>query len=864
MKRARLLATILILAMALTGMVIPVSVAAESAIVAWDGTSTEAPEGSGTAAAPYLVSNAAQLAWIAEQSVAGSSYSKYVTLEADIDLGGKAWNPIGGSDGSGSFRGTFDGKGHTVYNLTVSGLERSGLFGSLINATVTDVKFVNAQIATTATEKGFGGALAGYTQGSTISDIFVDATSSIIGYNAGGLIGRTWSSMSNISYCVNNASVSTDGANAGEAAGGIVGLAGTVNITYCINNGAVQNGAATGEQMVGGIAGRFGATTAGTISYCLNTGSVSSSHTAGCIAGKSMLAGCSYVNCVSTVPLAKGNKDYSGALVGRFTSAATATDCYIITSSTYDVTGKNATSAAYLTQNNVADAKTDAELTALNAAAKAIRDEVMPEEPEEPEQPEQPEQPELIAWDGTSTEAPEGLGTAASPYLVSTAAQLAWIAEQSVAGSSYSKYVTLEADIDLGGKAWNPIGGSTGSSSFRGTFDGKGHTVYNLKVSGLERSGLFGSLINATATNVKFVNAQITTTATDKGFGGALAGYVHGSTVSKITVDKTSSIIGYNAGGVAGRTWSSMSNISYCVNYATVSTDGAVSGECAGGIAGLAGVVNITYCINFGTIGTGGKNNEMVGGISGRFGATTAGTVSYCLNVGPVSSSHTAGGISGSNFLAGCAFENCVSTVPVTAGNKDYSGSLVGRFSAAGTATDCYVVTSETYGVTGKNQTSAANATLTNVVDAKTDAELTALSAAAQAIRDKVIPAEIVIAGAQTNVHAETGKFDVRFLATVNTIGVRSYGFVISASWTEGETPHSVSKTYSDLTTVFRSINAAGETVAADDGFWFAPATLTGIPADLTVEFTVTPFLILADGNQQNGAPATFRISASE
>ena len=55
---------------------------------------------------------------------------------------------------------------------------------------------------------------------------------------------------------------------------------------------------------------------------------------------------------------------------------------------------------------------------------------------------------------------PAGAGTQVSPYIITTAEQLAWIAKQTndIASWSVDKYVLLSADIDLAGKRWIPIG----------------------------------------------------------------------------------------------------------------------------------------------------------------------------------------------------------------------------------------------------------------------------------------------------------------------------------------------------------------------------------------------------------------------
>lgn len=97
---------------------------------------------------------------------------------------------------------------------------------------------------------------------------------------------------------------------------------------------------------------------------------------------------------------------------------------------------------------------------------------------------------DVDVWDGVSvaTSLTEGTGTKEDPYVITTGAQLAYIANESnLNGFSFrGKYFILNNDIDLGGNMWTPIGKShfPYSFPFAGLFDGNGHTIYNLKTSG--------------------------------------------------------------------------------------------------------------------------------------------------------------------------------------------------------------------------------------------------------------------------------------------------------------------------------------------------------------------------------------------
>lgn len=202
----------------------------------WDGsTSTEIKIGNGTQEFPYLISNGAELAYLAEQVDAGNSYEGvYFQLATDIDLNGKEWNPIGTYNNP--FRGIFDGAGHIIANgrITISSLATSvnayGIFASIgggnSKTEIRNVEFQNINITLTAsgntssntTEKGYNiGIVTGTMfRNSTIKNVIVKGsnisdTNTITIYNnsyqvlVGGIAGNA----------INSASSTTDpgGAN---------------------------------------------------------------------------------------------------------------------------------------------------------------------------------------------------------------------------------------------------------------------------------------------------------------------------------------------------------------------------------------------------------------------------------------------------------------------------------------------------------------------------------------------------------------------------------------------------------------------------------------------------------------------------
>jgi len=130
---------------------------------------------------------------------AGTNYNGYVVkLEADLDLSGISWTPIGrvtkDNDKFYDFYGTFDGQGHTISNLTVGSDDsytsedghNEGLFGGTRNATVKNLIMENATI------KGnyFVGAVIAHAQASTTVENVLVKNSNVTGRcYTGGIIG---------------------------------------------------------------------------------------------------------------------------------------------------------------------------------------------------------------------------------------------------------------------------------------------------------------------------------------------------------------------------------------------------------------------------------------------------------------------------------------------------------------------------------------------------------------------------------------------------------------------------------------------------------------------------------------------------
>ena len=179
----------------------------------------------------YTVTSADGLMNIAKL-VNGGKSDINITLDTDIDLTGKDWTPIG-TDYDNSYKGTFDGGGHTITGLTfTTNDEYAGLFGWLNRAgTVKNVVMEGVQITS---HQIYGGSI-------------------------GGVVGSGWGTIENCSV---------SGSVSGTVyVGGVVGVQIGGSITGCSSSATVK-----GMVDVGGVAGQTNSSA--TLTACYATGNV--------------------------------------------------------------------------------------------------------------------------------------------------------------------------------------------------------------------------------------------------------------------------------------------------------------------------------------------------------------------------------------------------------------------------------------------------------------------------------------------------------------------------------------------------------------------------------------------------------------
>ena len=215
--------------------------------------------GSGTETDPYQINTAAGLKWFRDKVNNAKNAANNIEdtkicaeLTKDIDLSGEAWTPIGIGGafyaGTPPYSGTFDGKGHTIKNLSIdSSAHYVGLFGYVYGGTIR-----NLTVSGSVKGSEHTGGIAGAANGGTFEN------------------------------CANQCAVQ------GGTTGGIIGFAteeGTLIVRDCYNVGSITT---TTGNSVGGIIGQC-INTSGTIRNCYNAGTVTGTASVGAIIGNPLI-----------------------------------------------------------------------------------------------------------------------------------------------------------------------------------------------------------------------------------------------------------------------------------------------------------------------------------------------------------------------------------------------------------------------------------------------------------------------------------------------------------------------------------------------------------------------------------------------
>ena len=300
------------------------------------------------------------------------------------------------------------------------------------------------------------------------------------------------------------------------------------------------------------------------------------------------------------------------------------------------------------------------------------------------------------SWDGTiATGFEGGDGSSNDPYIIATASQLAYLAQQVNGGESYrGKNFNLTQDLILNSKAWTPIGNKYNNNGekfpFSGNFEGGGHTVHGLKLDLKSTyAGLFGVLDGGTVQNVNIVDAEVQTTGS---YAGGICGYAFGNAkISNCEVSGRVIAGSMKAGGIVGELVKSdgkTPTMQSCKAEVEVKGSSNVGGLC-GTVSGA--VISNCHVIDGMVYGT---SAQYLGGIAGLVEWSTT-TIKDCTVDASVVGRIYVGGLFGAITLEQTkeephSVEKCTMTGTVKVTNSgEKCGGLVGYLSKKGTLKEC-------------------------------------------------------------------------------------------------------------------------------------------------------------------------------
>jgi len=649
--------------------------------------------GTGEPNNPYQIATAADLIALGEDP---NDYGKHFLLTADIDLdpnlpGRKVFDKAviapdiddtGYEFDGTSFTGVFDGDGHTILHLTITGKGYLGLFGELDGCDVSKLGVADVNVMGSG---DYVGGLAGSngdlkTGLGRITDCW--STGTVSGHwEVGGLVGQN---LAWVTHCHTSATVSGN-----TYVGALLGFS-RGDVSQCYSAGAVSStwdgGGLVGENVglvayccstavvsgsweVGGLVGR-------------NYADVSQSYAAGMVSGSSSevggLIGYNYGDvsqCHSTA-VTSGSWEVGG-LVGENSGSVAHCYCTGMTSGSSEIGGLVARNDGEVVAS-FWDKQTSAQITSAGGTGKTTAEmqtrktfvdagwDFVDETTNGTED---------IWWINEGKDYPRlwwekysgGTGEPNDPYRIATAADLIALGETP---EDYDKHFILTADIDLdpnlpGGKVFDkaviaPDVDPTNEwwrldgDPFTGVFDGNGHTISHLTIKGRDCLGVFGRLASeAEVRNLGVIHITIV------GSGdcvGGLVGYNSGLLTHCYT---TVALRGNSAvGGLAG--WN-VGDVGVRRCYST----GVVRGGC--GVGGLVGG-------NGGRVTQSHSNSTVIGTgwqVGGLLGSNEA-TLTQSSSTGTVSSSGvyvSVGGLAGSNDAPG-EICDCYSTSAVSGSGK--------------------------------------------------------------------------------------------------------------------------------------------------------------------------------------------------
>ena len=690
--------------------------------------------GSGTEASPYELTMAEDLLCLMKRDC---DWDKYFVLVNNIDLGAYTFeNPVIGYGSS--FSGSFNGDGHVISNLLIEAQDQDNVgFISRANGS-TEIK--NLGLENVAISGYYRvGSICGYNNG-TIQECYSKGT--VTGSdNTGGLCGESngtiqecysmgtvtgsdrigglcgYSVWYNIESSYSTANVSGQG-----SVGGLCG-----NVWYSSLNSCYAAGTVSGEYSVGGLCGYYYSNNDDYyVNQCYAVGEVTGNTETGGFLG---YYDCGYIYNsfwdIETSGMSDGigysnssNADITGLTTAQMQSVSNFTDAGWDFSASGDwkeladwypvLSWEDVSLVTVPDLSGVSYTEAVDTLSSLGLAAILIFDNYS-------EYPENDICDQSVSGTVRSGVAvmlyvsngnqlySGGAGTELSPYVIATADDLVALGERT---NDYDKYFIMTADIDMSGYSFSHAviaDPANDMDAFYGNFDGDGHVISNLNISGCGFCSLFGWLgTDAIVANLGLENVSVTSTCSYE--TGGLCGYIEYGSIVNCFV--TGAVNGGNAptGGICGYNW--YGYISQCYSTCTLTSEG----DYTGGVCGYNDYGIIEQCYSVGTVSSSG---EYTGGLCGY---NTSGDIIQCYvngsvtgedyytgglcghnNYGNISQCYSMGAVVASDYYTGglCGYnsgtiDHSYSCASVTSSNS-YVGGVCG-YNSSGSIEECYSV----------------------------------------------------------------------------------------------------------------------------------------------------------------------------
>ena len=289
-----------------------------------------------------------------------------------------------------------------------------------------------------------------------------------------------------------------------------------------------------------------------------------------------------------------------------------------------------------------------------------------------------PEEAYSTPWNGFTSERPPQVN---GVYIITKAEHLSWLSIIIIIETK----VRFDANIDMNNKNF------AGIKYFKGTMDGNGHSIKNLKIDISGTAGLTQELgNNSTIQNFTIESGSIK----GNGDAGAFVGKLKNSATLKGLTNKASIEADFSAGGIIG------------VNDGTIEIKntqnfGTVTGNNAGGIIAWSGDTSrskIKNAQNFGTITGTGKVGGMIGNIQGAdsviidnaqnsgnvFGGSTGGMIGSTSTDVEIDNAKNSGNITATAGSSGGMIGDVIAITPITINNAKNSGTITASDFAGG------------------------------------------------------------------------------------------------------------------------------------------------------------------------------------